>query len=45
MSPMRLATLMAYMAGALMHTGAGVFFAFAHIGIFELTGINADLVA
>ena len=45
MTPMRLATPMAYMAGALMHAGAGVFFAFAHTGIFELTGINNDLVA
>ena len=45
MTPMRLATPMAYMAGAMMHAGASVFFAFAHIGIFELTGVNNDLVA
>lgn len=44
MTPMRLARPMAYMAGAMMHAGASVLFAFVHVGIFEVVGINDDLV-
>ena len=44
MTPMRLPLPAAYLAGGMMHAGASVLFAFVHVGLFEVTGINADLV-
>ena len=44
MTPMRLPLPAAYLAGAMMHAGASVLFAFVHVGLFEVTGINEDLV-
>ncbi len=41
----RIDRVMAYMMGAMMHAGASILFAFAHVGVFVAADIETDLAA
>jgi hypothetical protein len=45
MMPVSLSKPMAYMNGAMMHAGASIIFAFAHVGVFVATDIDSDFAA
>lgn len=45
MMPVSLSRPMAYLSGAMMHAGASILFAFAHVGVFVAADIDSDFAA